>query len=101
MASYLDLYGASSDGDMINRCASAIMKAAENVMTAETPIANDIVWANYVSTNAKDEGKQAYKFWLAGSPSGVTIEEIKKVSDEDLQTKVDALAPFLIIAHNI
>lgn len=92
MATYQELHELNSDTALKNRVVSAVIIAAETVMSEDggtTNHANRLVWAKGVFANPTGEAKRMFMAVLAANKDS-TVEQITSASDAAIQTNVDA-----------
>ena len=107
MASYLDLANTlSPNGDLIKRCAFALVVAAEEVKddVLTKPDGTDLntadyrLWARYVLDRPFEEAKKALSLTLADNKE-LSLETIEGVTDQQIQTVISLVIPFLVQAR--
>lgn len=96
MATYSELFGLQSSGDLRNRVAVAVIVAADAIRT-ETPPTNStqrLAWAEQAFLNPVGKSEQVLWAVLAANKDA-TVANIESASDAALQTNVDAVVDVL------
>lgn len=96
MATYLELRGLFSDGDLTNKVAVAVLIKVDGLITG-TPTAADKAYAAAVYANPQAEARKALMSVLAANES-LALATLQSASDSAIQTKVDIVVPILVDA---
>lgn len=92
MATYQELFSLRSNSGLLNRVAVACVIAAETIRTEDPGITNHaarLVWAKATFSNPQVKAAQMWMTVLAANKDA-TLDQIQVVTDETLQTRVDA-----------
>lgn len=97
MATYPELFGLQSSGDLRNRVAVAIIVAADAIRSesgATTNHANRLVWAEQAFSDPVAKSEQVLWAVLAANKDA-TVSNIENATDAALQANVDAVVDVL------
>ena len=97
MASYLELQSLFNDNDLTLKIQTATIIAANNLLTAGAPSANDRKFAELVFSSPGAIAKKVLMSVLATN-NAVTVAQIQGAADSAIQTNVDAVIPQLVNA---
>jgi hypothetical protein len=92
MATYLELHAHANDSNLQDRTRVAVVVAADNIRSDVAPPANQtarLLWASNVMANPVQEARRMIWAVLAANKAA-SIAQIDAVTDEQLQTAVDA-----------
>ena len=95
MATYLELKGLRSNSDLQDNVEIAASKKAQELIDGATPTAAEIEWANATIQHPEARVPALLNYLLAKN-SNATVEQIKNVSDEAIQTAVNGAVDILI-----
>lgn len=96
MASYVEIRDLFSDSVFRNRCTTAVVIAAGNLL-AGTPTPDQQRWAAAVFSGPDAEGRKATMAVLAAN-NAVDVSAITGATDAQIQTNVDAVVDDLVAA---
>ena len=97
MATLLELRGLFSDGELMSKVESALIIAANNLISG-TPTVQDKKWSAHVLGAPRPEGRKALMVVLAEN-SGISTAAIQSASDASIQAAVDGVAQILSDAY--
>ena len=97
MASYLELQSLFNDNDLTLKIQTATIIAANNLLTAGAPSANDRKFAELAFSSPGAVAKKVLMSVLATN-NGATVAQIQGAADSAIQTNVDAVIPQLVNA---
>jgi hypothetical protein len=95
MALYADLYGLIGSTALKNRLAIAVAVKAAALFDAANPTAEQLAWAAQAVANPHAKAEPFYLYLLAKN-KGLTVAQINAVTDDAMQTAVDALVEKII-----
>ena len=98
MAPYIKLKENYLHRPLLRKVEVAVVKAAQLILDAGTPVADKSQWAVYAIENSQVVGKDVLKLVLAKN-DGMTIPNIHGRTDAELQSDVDALIDGLVLAY--
>ena len=96
MASLTELRQLFSHSDLTEKVESAVVIAANNLLSG-TPTAAQKAWAANVFSNPSTEAKKALMAVLA-SNSGASVNQIISANDTAIQGAVNTVVPYLVDA---
>lgn len=96
MATYLEIEGLFSNGDLLKKVRSATIIYAESIIS-ETPDAAQKAWIAKAFESPNAEARIILMGVLAANKDA-TIEQIESATDTAIQAEVDLIAPILIDA---
>ena len=96
MATYLELQGLFNDNDLNIRVRTAVVIAANDLLSG-TPTAADRAFALNVFSNPKSMSEKVLMSVLAEN-SDATVANIQGASDSAIQANVDTVIPSLVSA---
>lgn len=102
MATYVEIRNLFNDGPLRNRVSTAVIIAAENMLTGLTPTAAQRAFALAVMTNPDVWGERVYKIVLAAN-SGASVAQIQGAPDTgagSIQAAVDAVIEQIATAYS-
>lgn len=96
MASYLEIEGLFSNGQLLKKVRTATIIYAQTI-ASNTPDTNQKAWIDKAFENPNIEARKILMGVLAANKD-FTEDQIKEASDGDIQTEVDLIVPILIDA---
>lgn len=95
MASYIEMKVLFNDSDLKNRCESAVIKAAYTMLQESAADVDKKALVKKVF-NEKERYASMALYALVISNEGKSVDEIKALSDAEVQSVVDSSSPLLV-----
>ena len=95
MATYEELFNLATERDILVVVATACVVKAEGLITAASPTAAEVTWANNTLSDPMGRAKTLVNYVLAVN-KGSDAAVIRAASDATFQTNVDAAADKMI-----
>jgi len=95
MATYTELFDLKSNDALKNKITVAVVVKANALISAVTPTASEITWADNVLSNPSIESSRLINYVLAANKSA-TVAQISSATDSAIQTNVDEAVDAII-----
>ncbi len=95
MATYTELYGLSSDGNLLNRLTVAVVIKSQTLLDKSPPSAGEVAWATNTLRTPATAAQLTLRYVLAKN-AAATVAQINAATDATIQGLVNAAVDAMI-----